>query len=144
MATRQVEEIMSLNDLGIQSGATASELQTLISQGRKGDLFVVKGDSRELVGRLPLAILITALPDQTAMELCTPVKQFLQKSDDLWTGFLAMEDLAGHTLPVVVDSKSMRLVGSVAESDFISAYRLAVEQERDGQEDRETAQSSTD
>ena len=143
MATRQVEEIMSLNDLGIQSGATASELQTLISKGRKGDLFVVKGDSRELVGRLPLAILITALPDQTAMELCTPVKQYLQKSDDLWTGFLAMEDLAGHTLPVVEDGKSMRLVGSVEESDFISAYRLAVEQERDGQEDKETAQSST-
>lgn len=57
---------------------------------------------------------------------------------------VAMEDMVGHTLPVVEDSKSMRLVGSVAESDFISAYRLAVEQERDGQEDKETAQSSTD
>ena len=33
---------------------------------------------------------------------------------------------------------------SVAEHIFISAYRLAVEQERDGQEDKETAQSSTD
>lgn len=138
MAARQIDEIMSLNDLGVQSGSTAAELQTLISQGRKGDLFVVKGDSRELVGRLPLALLITALPDQTAMDLCTPVKLFLQKSDDLWTGFLAMEDLVGHTLPVVADKKSMRLVGSVAESDFIAAYRRAVEQEQEGQEDKGT------
>lgn len=143
MAARKVDEIMSLNDLGIQSGATAAELQTLIAQGRKGDLFVVKGESRELVGRLPVALLITALPDQTAMELCTPVKHFLQKSDDLWTGFLAMEDLVGHTLPVVENIETMRLVGSVAESEFISAYRLAVEQERDGQEDKLTAPSGS-
>ena len=134
MAARQVDEIMSLNDLGVQAGSTAAELQTLIAQGRKGDLFVVQGESRELVGRLPLSLLMTALPDQTALELCTPVKLFVQKSDDLWTGFLAMEDLVGHTLPVVGDNESMSLVGSVKESDFISAYRLAVEQERQDQE----------
>ena len=54
-----------------------------------------------------------------------------------------MEDLVGHTLPVVEDIESMRLVGSVAESEFISAYRLAVEQERDGQEDKVTARSGS-
>ena len=142
MAARCVDEIMSPNDLGVQAGSTAAELQTLISHGHKRDLFVVEGDSRRLLGRLPLALLITARPDQTAKELCVPVKLFLQKSDDLWTGFLAMEDLVGHTLPVVADNSSMSLVGSVAESDFISAYRLAVEQERDGQEDKKTAPSS--
>lgn len=84
------------------------------------------------MGRLPVALLITALPDQTAMEPCTPVKHVLQKSDGLWTRFLAMED-----------TESMRLVGSVAESEFISAYRLAVEQERDGQEDKITAPSGS-
>lgn len=142
MAARRVDEIMSPNDLGVQSGSTAAELQTLISHGHKRDLFVVEGESRRLLGRLPLALLITAHPDQTARELCVPVKLFLQKSDDLWTGFLAMEDLVGHTLPVVADNSSMSLVGSVAESEFIAAYRLAVEQERDGQEDREAEQSS--
>ncbi len=29
---------------------------------------------------------------------------FLQRSDDLWTGFLAMENLVGHSLPVVADN----------------------------------------
>lgn len=136
MAARQVEEIMPLNDLGCQSDSTAAELQSLISRGHNGDLFVVDGDSRRLVGRLPLASLIAARPEQTAMELCTPVKLFLQRSDNLWTGFLAMENLVGHSLPVVADRTSMSLVGSVVESDFIAAYRKAVEEDREEQEGR--------
>lgn len=133
MATRNVDEIMSSNQAGVEAGSTAGELQKLISAGHEGDLFVVEGASRRLVGRLPLATLITARNDQTAMELCKPVKLFLQSSDDLWTGFLAMENLVGHTLPVVTDDASMSLVGLVEESDFIAAYRQAVEQDREEQ-----------
>lgn len=90
--------------------------------------------------------LITASCDALALGLGASVGRygpalFMGASLGGLAGFLAMEDLAGHTLPVVADNSSMSLVGSVAESDFISAYRLAVEQERDGQEDRETASS---
>ena len=136
MAARNVGEITSLNVLGVQPGSTVAQLQHLCSQGRGEDLFVVEGESRRLLGRLPLSTLIAAPDDQTAMELCTPVKLFLQESDDLWTGFLAMENLEGYSLPVVADSTSMSLVGSVVESDFIAAYRKAVEQDREEEQGR--------
>ena len=138
MAARHVHEIMSQNDNAVQADCTVTELQTLISRGQKWDLFVVEGESRRLVGRLPLATLVAARANQTAMELCEPVELFLQSSDDLWTGFLAMENLLGHTLPVVADDTSMSLVGSVVESDFIAAYRQAVEQNRELQGVRST------
>jgi len=136
MAARRVHEVMSQDSPGVPMGITASELQTLIPQCHEGDLFVIEDESRRLMGRLPLASLIAALPEQTAMELCLPVKNFLQQSDDLWTGFLAMENLVGHSLPVVTDKTSMCLVGSVEESDFVAAYRLAVEQNREEHEHR--------
>jgi CIC family chloride channel protein len=136
MAARQMNEIMSQNCTAVQPDSTAAELQKLVLRGHEGEIFVIEGESRRLVGRLPLANLVTARNDQTAIELCEPVNQFLQMSDDLWTGFLAMENLVGNLLPVVADSSSMILVGSVAESDFISAYRQAVSQNREEQEGR--------
>ena len=136
MAERQMDEIMSPNYLAVQPGSTAVELQKLIKRGHEGDIFVVEGESQRLVGRLSLAALVAASYDQTALELCEPVNQFLQRSDDLWTGFLAMENRVGYLLPVVADNTSMSLVGSVAESDFIAAYRLAVTQVREEQQGR--------
>jgi len=136
MAARCVDEIMTPNYLSVQQDKTAAELQKLILRSHEGDLFVIEGESRRLVGRLPLANLVAARNDQTALELCEPVRLFLQRSDNLWTGFLAMENLVGHSLPVVADSASMSLVGSVVESDFIAAYRKAVEQDREEQEGR--------
>ncbi|MGB7451849.1 MAG: chloride channel protein [Lysobacterales bacterium] len=136
MAARQMDEIMSQNCLAVQPDSTVAELQKLVLRGHEGDIFVIEGESRRLLGRLPLARLVAARNDQTAMELCEPVNHFLQRSDDLWTGFLAMENLVGYLLPVVADSTSMSLVGSVAESDFISAYRQAVSQNREEQEGR--------
>jgi len=134
MAARRVAEIMTPDYLRVQPDNTAAELQTLVSRRQEGDLFVVEQETHRLVGRLPLATLVAARDDQTAMELCEPVSLYLQRSDNLWTGFLAMENLEGHSLPVVDDSTSMRLAGSVLESDFIAAYREAVEQEREEQE----------
>ena len=136
MAARTVDEIMSPYYLGVQPDSTAGEIQKLVLPGHEGDLFVVEGESRRLVGRLPLASLIAARSDQTARELLEPVELFLQGSDDLWTGFLAMGSLVGHSLPVVADKASMSLAGSVEESDFITAYRRAVEQDREEQEAR--------
>jgi len=136
MAARYMDEILSQHYIGVRPGSTAAEMQKLILPGHEGDLFVVEGESRRLLGRLPLATLIAARHDQTAMELCEPVELFLQRSDNLWTGFLAMENLVGYSLPVVADNTSMSLVGSVVESDFIAAYRQAVEQDRDEQEGR--------
>jgi len=133
MAARKVDEIMSRNDQGVRAQSTAADLQSFIARGHEGDLFVVEGETRQLVGRLPLAALVGARPEQTAKELCRPVKVFLQQSDDLWTGFLAMENLVGYSLPVVADNTSMKLVGSVDESDFIAAYRKAVDQNREEQ-----------
>ena len=136
MAARRVDEIMTPDYLCVQTDKTAADLQRLISLSHEGDVFVIEGESRRLVGRLPLAALVAARDDQTVLELCEPVKLFLQRSDNLWTGFLAMENLVGHSLPVVADSKSMSVVGSVVESDFIAAYRKAVEQNREEQEGR--------
>ena len=136
MAARQMHEIMSLNCLVVQPDSTVAELQKLVLRGHEGDIFVIEGESRRLVGRLPLASLVAARSEQTAMDLCEPVNQFLQVSDDLWTGFLAMENRVGNLLPVVADSTSMSFAGSVAESDFISAYRQAVTQNREEQEGR--------
>lgn len=136
MATRRVDEIMTFDYLSVKPDRTIAEMQKLILQGHEGDVFVVEQETRRLIGRLPLATLAAARDDQTAIQLCKPVKLFLQKSDNMWTGFLAMEDLVGHALPVVENDQSMRLVGSVLESDFIAAYRKAVEQVREEQEGR--------
>lgn len=134
MAARRVDEIMSPEYLCVQPDKTAAELQKLISRSHEGDVFVIEGETRRLVGRLPLTTLVAARDEETAMELCEPVKLYLQRSDNLWAGFLAMENIVGHSLPVVADSTSMSLVGSVAESDFIAAYREAVDQNREEQE----------
>ena len=142
MAARRVDEIMTFDYLSVTPDRTIAEMQKLILQGHEGDVFVVEEETRRLVGRLPLATLAAARYDQTAIQLCKPVKLFLKKSDNMWAGFLAMEDLIGHALPVVEDSQSMRLVGSVLESDFIAAYRKAVEQVREEQEGRETKRNN--
>lgn len=134
MATRRVDDIMTSDYLSVFPDRTVAEMQKLILQGHEGDIFVIERETRRLVGRLPLATLAAAPYGKTAFELCKPVKLFLQKSDNMWFGFLAMEDLVGQSLPVVADSDSMRLVGSVLEGDFISAYREAVEQVREEQE----------
>ena len=83
---------------------------------------------------MPLAILAAADYGKTAFELCKPVKLFLQKTDNMWSGFLAMENLVGYSLPVVTDKQSMRLAGSVLESVFVAAYRKAMDQVRKEQE----------
>ena len=60
MAARSVGEIMSPDDRAVPSNSTAAELQTIISRGHEGDLFVVEDESRRLLGRLPLAALVAA------------------------------------------------------------------------------------
>lgn len=136
MAARRVDEIMTQDYISVQPDKTVAELQKLILRGHEGDLFVIEGESRRLVGRLPIATLVTARSDQTVKELYDPVNLFLRRTDNLWTGFLAMENLVGYSLPVVVDSASMSLAGSVVESDFIAAYREAVERDREEREGR--------
>ena len=134
MAARRVEEIMSPDYLQVEPACTAAELQKLVSRGHQGDVFVVEGDQRKLRGVLSIATLLTAHEKQTAMELCEAADQYLQQSDDLWNGFLAMEDFVGYSLPVVADSESMHLVGTVSEGDFIASYREAMQQVREDQE----------
>ena len=131
MAARRVGEIMSPNHLVVRPDRTAGELQTLVLRGHQGDVFVAEGEQRRLVGILPLAILVAARADQTALELCEPVTHCLEESGDLWAGFLAMENFIGYSMPVVADTTSMRLVGTVTEGDFIAAYRKTVEQVRE-------------
>ena len=134
MAARRVEEIMSPDYLQVEPACTAAELQKLVSRGHQGDVFVVEGDQRKLRGVLSIATLLTAHEKQTAIELCEAGDQYLQQSDDLWNGFLAMEDFVGYSLPVVADSESMHLVGTVSEGDFIASYREAMQQVREDQE----------
>ena len=134
MAARRVEEIMSPNYLQVKPDCTAAELQKLIKRGHEGDMFVVEGAQHQLRGVLSLTTLFTARGEQTAMELCEAADLCLQKSDDLWAGFLAMEDFVGYSLPVVSDSASMHLVGTVSEGDFIASYREAMQQVREDQE----------
>jgi CBS domain-containing protein len=59
------------------------------------------------------------------------VNHFLNASDDLWTGLLGIEDFVGYSVPVVADAVSMKLVGVVTESDFITAYRKSVQEIRE-------------
>lgn len=137
MSGRRVAEIMSPNYLCVQPGSVAAGLRKLVLKGHQGDMFVVEGENRRLVGKLSLAVLLAARDEQTAIELCEPVDLCLEESDDLWAGFLAMEEFIGYSLPVVADSTSMFLVGEVSEGDFIAAYRQAMQQVREDQEGQE-------
>jgi len=131
MAARRVDEVMSPNFLSVRPERTAAELQKLVMRGHQGDVFVVEGEQRKLLGNLPLATLVAAHAEQTALELCEPVVHCLEESENLWAGFLAMETFVGYSMPVVADTTSMKLVGTVNEGDFIAAYRQAVEQVRE-------------
>jgi len=131
MSARRVTEIMSSRALAVRPERKAAELRAFVSRGEMGDVFVVAGENRRLLGRLPLAVLVAAGDDQTAADLCEPVNHFLNASDDLWTGLLGIEDFVGYSVPVVADSVSMKLVGVVTESDFITAYRKSVQEIRE-------------
>jgi CIC family chloride channel protein len=133
MAARRVREIMSSEFLAVRPGCTVPELQALVGHPQSGDVFVVDGPDRRLLGNVPLAALVAAGKDQTAGELCEPVGLWLEASDDLWSGFLGIENFVGYSVPVVADSASMHLTGVVTESDFISAYRHSVADAREEQ-----------
>jgi CIC family chloride channel protein len=135
MAAQGVSDIMSRQFISVRPERTAADLRKLVKRGYEGDVFVTEEGSHRLLGKLPLSVLVMADSDQTALELAEPVKQYLRSSDDLWSGFLSIEKFVGYAVPVVADEESMRLVGIANESDFISAYRQAVEKVR---EDRET------
>jgi CIC family chloride channel protein len=137
MATRRVEEIMSPQFLAVRPERTVAELQTFVSRGHMGDVFVVEGEERRLLGKVPLAMLVAAGKQQTAGELCEPVDLWLQAPDDLWSGFRSIESFVGYSVPVVADVRSMRLVGVVTESDFISAYRRSVKEAREDRRDEQ-------
>jgi CIC family chloride channel protein len=134
MAARRVGEIMSPKYFAVRPERTAAELQTFVGRGHLGDVFVVEEEGRRLLGKVPLAILVTAGDQQTAAELCEPAGLWLRASEDLWSGFLSIERFVGYSVPVVADAQSMKLVGVVTESDFISAYRRSVKEAREDQE----------
>jgi len=136
MAARQVREIMSARFLAVRPGRTAAELQTFIDRGHLGDVFVVDGEERRLVGKVPLAILVAADGHQTAGELSEPVALWLEAADDLWSAFLRFESFVGYAVPVVADAGSMQLVGVATENQFISAYRQAIREAREDQGQR--------
>jgi len=133
MAARQVREIASTRFLAVRPGRTAAELQTILDRGHLGDVFVVDGEERRLVGRVPLAILVAADGHQTAGELSEPVAVWLEAADDLWSAFLRFEGFVGYAVPVVADDGSMKLVGVATESQFSSAYRQAIREAREDQ-----------
>jgi CIC family chloride channel protein len=133
MAARQVREIMTSQLLAVRPDRTAAELQTFLDRGHLGDIFVVEGDGRRLVGKLPLAILVGAEGHQTAGELCEPPALWLEAADDLWSAFLRFEAFVGYGVPVVADAASMRLIGVATENQFISAYRQAIREAREDQ-----------
>jgi CIC family chloride channel protein len=131
MAARQVREILSPQFLAVRPDRTAAELQTFVDRGHLGDVFVVEGEGRRLVGKVPLATLVAAEGHQTARELCDPVTLWLEASDDLWSAFLRIEAFVGYAVPVVADARSMKLVGVATESQFIAAYRQAIREARE-------------
>jgi CIC family chloride channel protein len=133
MAARQVREIMSPQFLAVRPSRTAAELQTFVDRGHLGDVYVVEGEERRLVGKVPLAILVAADGHQTARELSEPVASWLEATDDLWSAFLRFEAFVGYAVPVVADAESMRLIGVATESQFISAYRNAIREAREDQ-----------
>lgn len=131
LAARRVAEIMTPRFLAVKPERTATDLKAFIDRGHVGDVFVVEGEERRLIGRLPLAVLVAAQAEQTARELSQPVEFLVKADDDLWSGLLGVENFVGFTVPVVSDNASMKLVGVVTESDFIAAYRQAVEEVRE-------------
>lgn len=133
MSARRVAEIMSTRFLAVGPERRAKDLRSLVGRAETGDVYVVAGEDRRLIGKLPLTALVAAGDDQTAGELCEPADHLLEAADDLWSGLLGIEDFVGYSVPVVADEASMKLVGVVTESDFIAAYRKSVQELREDQ-----------
>lgn len=130
LASKNVSDIMSSQFLAVKPQRTANEMKTFIERGHLADVFVVHGKDRMLRGKLPLAVLVAADAQETAEELCQPVDFCLEAEEDLWSGMLGIENFVGYSVPVVENRDSMKLVGVVTESDFIAAYRRAVDEVR--------------
>jgi len=133
MRARHVDEIMSASFLAVPPDRTAGEMSALMTRRQEGDMFVIDPQSRRLLGRLPLTVLLGAGPERTAGELCEPAEFWLQASDNLWDAFLRMETFVGYAAPVVADAASMSILGVVTEGDLIAAYRRTLGEVREDQ-----------
>ena len=130
MASRTVGELLSSSRLAVRPERTVAELRKLVQHGHRGEVFVVDPDQR-LIGALHLARITCADDEQTAGELSVEPELWLAKGDDLWEAFVCIENFVGYSIPVVEDAESMKLVGTVSESDFITAFRQALREARD-------------
>ena len=130
MAARPVSEVMSMQYLGVAPECTVAELRQRV-HGHQDEVYVVAGEERRLLGILPMSRLVAAVDSQTAIELCHAPTVVLETSDDLWKGFLAIEEFVGYSMPVVHDRESMRMAGAVSEGALVAAYRAAVHQVRE-------------
>ena len=130
MAARPVSEVMSVQYLGVAPQCSVAELRQLV-HGHQDEVYVVTGEEQRLLGILPMSKLVSADDSQTAAELCDRPALVLETSDDLWKGFLAIEEFIGYSMPVVHDRESMRMAGAVTEGDLVAAYRAAVTEVRE-------------
>ena len=129
MAARQIAEVMSPQFLGVAPECTVAELRHLVHD-HQDEVYVVAGEEQRLLGIIPMSKLVSAEDSQTAVELCNAPAVVLLTTDNLWKGFLAIEEFIGYSMPVVHDRESMRMAGAVTEGDLVAAYRAAVTEVR--------------
>ena len=130
MSERQISEVMSADYLAVHAGSTVAGIRQQL-QSHVGEVFVVEAGSRRLLGRLPMARLLSAEDGQTAGELCETAELVLEADTTLWNGLLAVESFVGTAIPVVAGKGSMKLLGTVTEGTLVSAYREAIEEARE-------------
>ena len=130
LQSKSVSEVMHNDYIAVKPDRSVADLRRIVDHGYRGEVFVID-DDRALVGSLSLTTLVISEENQTAAEISETPKIVLKESDSAWSGFVSLEDFEGMSVPVVDNEEDRKLIGAVYPSDFVSAYRKAIEQSRD-------------
>ena len=125
-----VAQVMTENDVVLNSGSTVKEVQQWLEESHhQGRYFMTVTDDGSYAGILKLTDLLVSNLNrgQPIKEKINPVQPFLKNNDTLRT---AVETMAKHdteALPVV-SAKGDKIIGLLSYPDILSAYKHHLEE----------------
>ena len=130
-----VQRVMVTESETVEVGAALQEIRQKLQKSDTGELFVLK-DGSELFGTITLADLSEIAFDHdvdnliNAGDIARIHPPLLDVDDDLETANKVIRDSGEHYIAVVENHDNMRFVGTLHETDVMSAYNRALVEAR--------------
>ena len=129
MSKHQVGGLMRKRFFTISTDESIADLRELMRKN-PGRTICVVDSTGNLVGVLPEIELETLNGEIPINELVKEPCAILAQDDTAWVGFETLENSETDYVPVVESSDSRQIVGIAKHSDFLAAYRRAVQESR--------------